>query len=342
MANEIYIFGEITYYANPELGTSLKQVEDKLSSFDGGDVLVKIDSIGGSVSEGFAIFHALRRYAKDNRAKITTLITGECASIAVVVLLAGDTRIGTQHAQPFVHNPYKGHVEGKEAEDVLSLMTTKKEIAKLYASRAKINYVQAMRFMDAETSLTAEQCLQYGFITEIEPIYNKKTITNQNYFKMKRKTSIFNRVLQILGGVKNKIVYTAEEGVTLDFYQLEEDDIIEVGDVATVDGVDADGKYVVEIEGVTKTLTFEAGVLTEISGEDLEVTAEQVEELIERIEELEVQNKALKSRNHSLNSAIEKIKNLEPEFAPNTSRNQRRGVNSKGDKMDYLTKFKKK
>ncbi len=105
--------------------------------------------------------------------------------------------------------------------------------------------------------------------------------------------------------VSNKVVSTAD-GKDLDFYELEDDAVIKVGDKAYYDGMDADGSFIMP-DG--ETYVFIAGELTEIqsvdqtdtnaNAEDLaeaETTivalTEKVNELINTVSELQASNSA--------------------------------------------------
>lgn len=95
MSKEIKIYGEIVPFQDSWIAESgycnLSFVQRQLSEANGQDVTVRINSFGGDVDEGFAIYSELRRYAKENNAEVTTLAEGRCASIATVIFLAVNT-----------------------------------------------------------------------------------------------------------------------------------------------------------------------------------------------------------------------------------------------------------
>ena len=111
MTFDVKIYGEIVPFQEKwitDQGGYVNQteVQNQLKEADGKDIRVRIKSFGGDVEEGFAIYSELRRYAKENNAKVTTLAEGQCASIATVIFLAGDERLVTEFTQPFVHNAW--------------------------------------------------------------------------------------------------------------------------------------------------------------------------------------------------------------------------------------------
>jgi ATP-dependent protease ClpP protease subunit len=53
-------------------------------------LIVDINTFGGNAETGFAMYNQLLRFKTENKINLTTRITGYCASIARVTLLAGD------------------------------------------------------------------------------------------------------------------------------------------------------------------------------------------------------------------------------------------------------------
>jgi len=123
-------------------------------------------------------------------------------------------------------------------------------------------------------------------------------------------------------GISNKKVFDAEQR-EVDFYELEEDEPIEVGANATIDGEPADGSIVMENGD---TYVFTAGVLSEIIEKDAEDpnAAEgenEVEALKAKIAELEVSNASLTAKldetkvtNKTLRTALNNVRKLESEI----------------------------
>ena len=130
------------------------------------------------------------------------------------------------------------------------------------------------------------------------------------------------KIAAIFEGIKNKKVFDAEQR-EVDFYELEEDEPIEVGANATIDGEPADGSIVMENGD---TYVFTAGVLSEIIEKDAEDpnAAEgenEVEALKAKIAELEVSNASLTAKldetkvtNKTLRTALNNVRKLESEI----------------------------
>lgn len=312
--HEIKIYGEIIPFEE-DFGSgyvNLSNVQEQLSKAEGKDILVKIRSLGGEVETGFSIYNELRRYAKDNNTKVTTLGEGQVASIATVIFLAGDERILTGYTEPFVHNAWT-YTEGdaKRLQRVaLELQSCNDKIADHYVLHTDLTKEEALALMENETSITAEEAVNMRFATSIEEVLRPVALKrfqnniNINNKKMNNKSkTILNKVANFLKSFQNKVVETAEGG-ELDFYELEDNAeitaLFESGEVvrAYFDGADAVGSFVL-LSG--ETYVFEAGNLIEII--PAEMAAESTDTTLAS---LEAENEELKSKLEEItNKAIE-------------------------------------
>lgn len=308
--HEIKIYGEIIPFED-DFGNgyvSLSKVQEQLNEANGKDIKVRIRSFGGDVQTGFDIYNELRRYAKDNDAKVQTLGEGFVASIATVIFLAGDERILTENTQPFVHNAWTYTVG--DAKELLRVSNELEEcnnkISDHYALHTDLTKDEALELMRNETSITPEEAKEMRFATAVEtvlrPVALKRFSSNNKLNKMSNKTKRLTfYAKKTLGMVSNKVVATAD-GKDLDFYELEDDATIAVGDKAYYDGMDADGSFIMPSG---ETYVFIAGELTEIQSEDVTdtnaedlaeaettITAlmEKVNELTNKVEELTASN----------------------------------------------------
>lgn len=312
--HEIKIYGEIIPFED-DFGigyVNLSSVQNQLNQAQGKDIKVRIRSLGGDVETGFSIYNELRRYAKDNNAKVVTLGEGQVMSIATVIFLAGDERILTGHTEPFVHNAWT-YSEGDSKTLVrvaAELEKCNNMIADHYALHTDLTREEALGLMNNDTSITADEAIAIRFATSVEevlrPVALKRfsTNTNKNKNKMNKKTqTLYNKVAKFLGQFSNKMVTTAD-GKELDFYELEEDAVIAVGDKAYFDGMDADGSFIMP-NGETYVMV--AGELMEIQSEEITDTednalaeanatiallTEQLAAVSNKAIELDAQNKA--------------------------------------------------
>ena len=168
MATTIPILGPIAQDAEFFGGTSFASFSELFNNADQ-DVILEIFSPGGSVLEGLAIFDLIAGSDKN----VTAKIIGLAGSIASIIPLAAAKVIMTENAKFFIHNP-KIEVAG-DVEDLEAAAQTVKEIEQrliaIYASHSTLGKRMLDQLMKAETSFSAEEALEAGFIDEIiEPV----------------------------------------------------------------------------------------------------------------------------------------------------------------------------
>ena len=121
-----------------------------------------INSYGGSVFEGTAIYNQLRRHP----AHKTVDVDGVACSIASVIAMAGDEVVMPRNTLMMIHNMWMGAVgnaaELRKAADDLDIINAAGRQAYLEKAGEKLDEAALTDMMDAETWLTAEQCIQYG------------------------------------------------------------------------------------------------------------------------------------------------------------------------------------
>lgn len=98
-AADLYIFGDIVPFALFDGDVSAHSLEQQIKDLDVDEIRVHIDSYGGSVSEGWAIYNALRQHP----AKVVSYGDGFVASAALYPFLAGDERIASNLSAYFLH-----------------------------------------------------------------------------------------------------------------------------------------------------------------------------------------------------------------------------------------------
>ena len=308
---------------------SIKSLQNDLNTLvvaENDEVIVGINTFGGDVETGFSIYNLLLRYKNEKKIQLTTRVDGYCASIGVVILLAGDKRIGNQYVTPFVHNAWT--IADGDANDFKQisedLQKTNDKIAKLYAEKTNIDFETAINLMNADNFIDAEKVLEYGFYTELENQtvnmimnsfkkfrnFNNKLDTNME----KQIKAIYNK---LFGNVKNKIVFTAENK-ELDFYELADGDAIVVGVKANFDGQPATGEH---LTASGETYVFEAGTLTEIkevvADDEMENLKAENENLKAEIETLKETQNSLKAENEKFKEFKNQVLNLKPDAPKN-------------------------
>lgn len=163
---DLYIFGDIVSYPWADLGeASGMSIVNQIKNLDVDEIRVHIDSYGGSVSEGWAIYNALRQHP----AKIVAYGDGFVASAALYPFLAGDERIASSLSAYYFHQVLvtaSGYADDlRAAADEAEKMT---EIGiNAFVERTGMDTDQVRQLMEAETWLTPAQALDYGLVTSI-------------------------------------------------------------------------------------------------------------------------------------------------------------------------------
>lgn len=153
---------------------------EDLESLNGKDVTVRINSGGGDVFAAHAIHNQLIAY----KGKVTVVIDGLAASAATIIAVAGDRIIMPSNALFMIHNPAIGLSDyyGVEelAQAVNALNAIKDSIVAAYRKRCKVSAEQIAAMMDAETWMGAAECLEKGFVDEINgsvtPVLNGNSL----------------------------------------------------------------------------------------------------------------------------------------------------------------------
>lgn len=162
---EILIYGDVglDFWGEGVSANAFKNMLDEIGAVD--DLDVRINSYGGDVFEGFAIY----RHLVENKARVHVMIDGIAASIASVIAMAGDSISIAEPGRMMIHDALTialGNAEDfRKAADVLD--ETSDQIAGVYASRTGKSKTELRDKMRAETWLSAEDALALGLVTDI-------------------------------------------------------------------------------------------------------------------------------------------------------------------------------
>lgn len=164
---DIYIYGDITSWEWDESDVSSFTLSKDLQALpdDIQIINVYINSYGGEVAEGLAIYSALKRH----KAKVKTFCDGFAASIASVIFSAGDERIMSNASLLFIHNAWSyasgdANAMNKAAEDLAKITQASIEA---YKEVVNLSEEKLKELMDAETWLSPAECIEMGFATQI-------------------------------------------------------------------------------------------------------------------------------------------------------------------------------
>ena len=136
-----------------------------LSGMQAEKITVRINSPGGDVFDGIAIYNALR----DHPAQITTKIESLAASMASVIALAGDEVQAQKNAMYMIHDPWAivggNQYDLRETADILQKISV--NMIDIYSERSDIGKRELKTLMKAETWFTAKEAHDRGLIDTV-------------------------------------------------------------------------------------------------------------------------------------------------------------------------------
>lgn len=155
-------------------GDTAKAVTDRIDAADPSEITVRINSPGGSVTEGVTIYNYLRAKSASG-VPVTVIIDGMAASIASVIAQAGDKVFINKAAFFHLHRPWclacgnAPELRGAAAD----LDTVAETLLNIYADRSKQAPEKIWELMKGEeghdgTMLNSASALVYGLVDEID------------------------------------------------------------------------------------------------------------------------------------------------------------------------------
>lgn len=236
---DLYIYGDVESdgydWRTDEVirsETSANAFREELAAHQNiSQINIYINSYGGSVFEGTAIYNQLKRH----QAHKTVYIDGFACSVASVIAMAGDEVIMPRNALMMLHNMWMcvtgNAAELRKAADDLDKINQAGVEAYLEKAGDKLSPETIARLEDEETWLTAEECIRYGLadryaeqeadMTNAAEILRKANLNLEKRIQIQK--SLAAQLLRITGGyreskpegsVKNPILKLFERSMT--------------------------------------------------------------------------------------------------------------------------------
>ena len=166
---ELYIYGPIVSKASWwDDSVDAVQFSDDLKALGGKDVTVHINSPGGDVFAAHAIHNQLIAYAGN----VDVIIDGIAASAATIIAMAGARITMPTNSMMMIHNPAMGLDDHYTADDLdkyaNALRAVRQSIIAAYMKRVSVDQTQIEQMMDAETWLTAQECVDLGLADAVD------------------------------------------------------------------------------------------------------------------------------------------------------------------------------
>lgn len=138
-----------------------------LDSVDAKDISIYINSPGGSVTAGLGIYDTMQFISSE----VATICTGMAASMAAVLLVAGQEgkRQALPHSRVMIHQPLGG-VQGQASDieiEAREIQKFKKELYKIISDHSHTPYEKVWQDSDRNYWMDAEEAKEYGMIDSI-------------------------------------------------------------------------------------------------------------------------------------------------------------------------------
>ena len=170
--NEILIYSDIgeDYFGD---GVSAKSIKSQLENMSG-ELSVRVNSPGGDVFDGFAIYNLLNQY----EGEVTIHVDGLAASAASVIAMAGDNIVMAENALMMIHDPWTLSVgNAAEMRDTADLLDKIRDsIVTTYMSKTNLDAETVVDYMAKETWFNAAEAIEFGFASTTAE--SKKVVSN--------------------------------------------------------------------------------------------------------------------------------------------------------------------
>jgi ATP-dependent Clp protease protease subunit len=162
---EVFLWGEVC-------DESAEEIVKKILFLDGagdGDITLYINSPGGVISSGLAIYDVMRRARSD----ISTVVMGQAASMGAVLLCAGakGKRFAWEHARVLIHQPLiSGNMYGPASDIQIQaeeMLRTRENLNKILADHTGQTLQKIAEDTDRDYFMSADEAKAYGIVDEV-------------------------------------------------------------------------------------------------------------------------------------------------------------------------------
>ncbi len=160
----IFMGTEVTSYAANVIQAQLLYLD---SADPGKDISLYINSPGGSVYDGLGIYDTMQYIQSD----VSTICTGMAASMAAVLLVAGEKgkRFALKHSRVMIHQPMGG-IQGQASDIEITsreIIKLKQELYNIIAEHSGQPYDKVYADSDRDYWMTSDEALEYGMIDRV-------------------------------------------------------------------------------------------------------------------------------------------------------------------------------
>jgi ATP-dependent Clp protease protease subunit len=141
----------------------------------GKPILFVINSPGGAVDSGFAIWDQIKMITSP----VTTLVTGLAASMGSILSLcaAPGRRFATPHSRIMIHQPLLAGVIKGQATDLeiqaREMLKTRNSLIEIYVEATGKDFAAIEKAIDRDTWMTAQEALEFGLLDRVIHSYDE-------------------------------------------------------------------------------------------------------------------------------------------------------------------------
>ena len=257
---------------------------DALGELD--EITVELNSPGGDVASGVRIFN----YLRDHRAKVHTRVTGTAASIATIIMMAGDTRSMAIGSTMMVHRASAMMVGLFNAQE---MQETARNLSNIDASMVDIYAAATGKGRDVinalldqgDTYLGADEAIKWGFATEADAELRAVACADPKLFmkQLEQAGEIASLKAKLSG--KGTETMTAADALALAFDMTPEEAEAQAADLgdqiialrqqgnATIESFDVTSEWLFKAHPNVAASIFDAGADEAVEKERTRITA---------------------------------------------------------------------
>ncbi|MDR2694742.1 MAG: ATP-dependent Clp protease proteolytic subunit [Chitinispirillales bacterium] len=162
---EVFLWGEVC-------DESAEEIVKKILFLDGagnGDITLYINSPGGVISSGLAIYDAMLRAKSD----VSTVVMGQAASMSAVLLCVGTKgkRFAWEHARVLIHQPLiSGNMYGPASDIQIQaeeMLRTRENLNRILAAHTGQTLQKITEDTDRDYFMSAGEAKEYGIVDEV-------------------------------------------------------------------------------------------------------------------------------------------------------------------------------
>lgn len=135
------------------------------------DILIEINSPGGVITDGMAIYDKIKSVEKTCR--VHTVVTGIAASMGAALLTMGTSgcRYTYPHSTVMIHQPLSGYGVGTKISDlrrsVHKTLKIKELLLEIMSQTSNISYAEMERACDRDNYMNASEALEMGLVDKV-------------------------------------------------------------------------------------------------------------------------------------------------------------------------------